>query len=380
MTVLFVTTIMPGGRRTGSEVASAAFVDAMRAAGHRVVVLGYRRAGTDPPRHEDDVVAADRRIETRAAGLHPLGWMAGALVRRLPYSVAKYRSAAYRGALGGQLAGAAAVVVDHAQMAWAVPSEGFGRPWAYLAHNVEHQLYAQAGGRARGPAGWANRREARCIEAVERGLVRDAGGVWALSADDARGLDELGAARPPRRFDLAPAAGDESEPDGEPVWDVGLLGTWTWDANAAGLRWFLSQVRGRLPESARVAVAGAGARVDGAGVESLGVVPDAAAFLRSARVVAVPSVAGSGVQVKTLDAIANGVPVVATRVALRGIPDPPPTVRVADRPEDFARALAEALASGPDDAAAATARAWARERRARFQADVAEAVRELEAA
>lgn len=379
MTVLFLTTILPGDRRTGSEVASAAFVEAMRAAGRRVVVLGYRRLGTDPPRHADDVAAADRRIETRGAGVRALGWMAGAFARRIPYSVAKYRSRAYRGAVDQLLGeGPDAVVLDHAQMAWALPPGGPGRPWAYIAHNVEHDLYRAAGERGRGPLALVNRREARRIEAVERALAAAATRVWALSEADARGLESLGAPAP-RRFDLAPAEVGETGGDVEAHHDVGLLGTWTWEANAAGLRWFLDEVWRRLPGSVGVAVAGAGAPELPDGVTRAGVVPDARAFLRAARVVAIPSVAGSGVQVKTLDAIAAGVPVVATSLALRGIPDPPATVRVADGAEAFARALVEALA-GPADGAEAAARAWAAERRARFEADVAAALEELVAA
>jgi hypothetical protein len=252
-----------------------------------------------------------------------------------------------------------------------------------------------------------NRREARRIEAVERELAAAATRVWTLSEADARGLEELGAAQT-RAFALAPAA-DAAERAGPGTgadgpgragpgtaedergragpgtgedgagYDVGLLGTWTWAANAAGLRWFLDEVRGRLPESVRVGVAGAGAPGDLRGAVGLGVVPDAGAFLRGSRVVAIPSVAGSGVQVKTLDAIAAGVPVVATSVALRGIPDPPPTVRVADDPREFAAAVSEVLArpDGAGSAAAQAARDWTEARRERFRADVAAAVEEL---
>src|SRR4051812_44852057 len=66
MTVLFVTTILPGARTTGSEVCSAAFVDALRARGERVIVLGYHRRGDALLRPgPDDVAPCERRIETR---------------------------------------------------------------------------------------------------------------------------------------------------------------------------------------------------------------------------------------------------------------------------------------------------------------------------
>jgi glycosyltransferase involved in cell wall biosynthesis len=102
-----------------------------------------------------------------------------------------------------------------------------------------------------------------------------------------------------------------------------------------------------------------------------GFVADAMEFLAGARAVAVPSVGGSGVQVKTLDAIASGNPVVSTAVGVRGLGTVPRSVRVEDDPAEFAAALREALRaeSAPDDALE-----WARVRRERFAADVAEAV------
>lgn len=100
-------------------------------------------------------------------------------------------------------------------------------------------------------------------------------------------------------------------------------------------------------------------------------------FLQSACVVAVPSVTGAGVQVKTLDAIATGRSVVASETAMRGISDAPPTVRVAPDARSFASAVEDALATEPSAAESAAAQAWARERRARFHEQLRVALGDL---
>ena len=206
--ILFLTTLLPGARGSGSELASQAFVDGLRALGHDVTVLAYRRAGDTPPVHPGDVAVADRHIETSGAGARPLLWMARALATPaavLGGQVRVARATAARSAT--RLAGEppALVVLDHAAMGWLVPRGGWPVPWAYLAHNVEHRLYeglAASGG----PRRWVNSREAALIRRCEERLCGAAGAVWALTADDADALAALGAGERATSFDL-PVAG-----------------------------------------------------------------------------------------------------------------------------------------------------------------------------
>ena len=374
--LLFLTTLLPGARLTGTEAATQAFVDALRAAGHDVTVLAYRRAGSDPPRADGDVAVAERHIETRGAGLRPFAWMGRAVVTRAPYTHAKYMSRAFREAVAERIAAEqpAAVVVDHAALEWLVPAGGWPVPHVYLAHNVEHELYAELAAEG-GALRWANAREARVIRRAEEALCASAAETWSLTEADATALSGLGASRV-RAFALPPAT--EHATPGDPSFDVALLGSWTWRANAAGLAWFAAEVLPRL-RGLDVHVAGAGSEALGKrrGLHGRGRVPDAQAFLQSGRVVAVPSVAGSGVQVKTLDAVASGRPVVATPVATRGIDGLPATVTVAGGPVEFAEALQTAVDGGASEAAAAVAGKWVAARRERFAADVAEAIEEV---
>jgi hypothetical protein len=374
--VLFLTTVLPGGRGTGGEVVSQAFVAALRAAGHDVVTLGYRRPGPAPPAAAGDVAVGVRPIETSAAGRRAAGWLARAALTRRPYSTAKYVSRGYRSAVARQARRPPAViVVDHAQSAWAAAGLA-GVPRAYLAHNVEHAHYAEIAGVEAGARRRLYAREARLMRREEERLCRTSAAVWALTAEDATALGRLGGPRP--RVFTVPAA-TVGDPPGPAAFDVALLGSWTWDANAAALRWFADEVLPDL-DGLDVRVAGAGAREaagERPGLALLGRVPDATAFVQAARVVAVPAVAGSGIQVKTLDAIASGRPVVASPTALRGIGDAPSSVRVAADAGSFAAAIRAALALDPARDGVPDGIAWARERQARFTGEVGAAARDL---
>jgi hypothetical protein len=331
-----------------------------------VTVVGYRRKGRTGAPHPDDRSAGERPIETSEAGLTAAFWMARAVLERRPYSVTKFMSRPYR-RLAAQPADL--VVVDHSRTAWAAPDD---RRFVFLAHNDEHALYAQlaeGGGRAAA----LYRRESTRIQPVEADLARRAAQVWALTGADARVMAGHGA-RETRVFDIPPTA--VPGPAGAPSYDVATLGSWTWTANGEGLRWFVEQVVPQLPAGIDVHVGGAGAEpiAGDAPVTLHGRVPDAMAFLQGARVVAAPSVAGSGVQVKTLDAIAAGRPVVATPVATRGLDNLPSAVRVEETPEAFAAAVAEALREPAD---AGGSQSWAQARTEGFREQVRAALEAL---
>jgi glycosyltransferase involved in cell wall biosynthesis len=378
--ILFLTTVLPTAPRGGGELATQAFVDALRRAGHRVVVAGYARRDDAEPRGGDDVVVARRSIESRLARRSEIAiWALTAAVRRLPYSVAKYTSRAYRYRVR-QLLHAGRhdlVVLDHAQMGCLLDEIApFGARCVLIAHNVEHQVYERLAARSGRLARAVHRREARLIEQVEERLAAGCDSVWTLTADDARFAPWRAHAIP---FELPSVLEPISAPRA-PQRDIGLLGTWTWESNAAGLRWFADEVVRHLPSDLAIDVAGSGANwIEGRGanLRYLGFVDDATAFLSGTRVIAIPSVTGAGIQIKTLDAIASGAPVVATPVALRGIDDPPSSVVAAGEPRAFADSLA-AAARWPEELRAERAREaleWTRRRRDRFAQAVDAAAR-----
>ena len=128
-------------------------------------------------------------------------------------------------------------------------------------------------------------------------------------------------------------------------------------ANVESVIWFLGEVAPRA-EGLAVKIAG---NVD-AGVRSrapalyeshkswfLGRVADPGAVYANAKLALLPTISGHGLSIKTVEAMASGLPLIATTHALRGMSGDAaalPGVILADEPEDFARALL-AAAAGP---------------------------------
>jgi len=83
------------------------------------------------------------------------------------------------------------------------------------------------------------------------------------------------------------------------------------------------------------------------GIKELGEVEDAQAFMRSLNVFVVPLFSGSGLRIKILEAMALGIPVVATSMAAEAIEAKNgQEIILADRAEDFADAILR-LAGNP---------------------------------
>jgi glycosyltransferase involved in cell wall biosynthesis len=384
MSVVLLTNVLPGGLRGGGEIVTQSVVDALAARGEDVSVLGYRRRGATTPLGRYEQCVGTRPIETAAAGHRAIGWMAKAVAMGEPYSSAKYRSGAYIRAAREALAGRPrAVILDHAQTHFAIGGARHALPpLVFMAHNAEREMYAETAAAATGRAArWAHARESRKIGAVEAALVRRAQQTWVLTEADAGYFRELCPAADVRTLEVASMMSARAG-GVEATYDVGLIGNWTWRANALGLEWFADEVVPRLPADMTVEVAGAGAewlRGRRANLVVRGVVPDAQAFMSRARVVAVPSTAGGGVQVKTLDAVACGVPVVATRVATRGLRDLPPSVAVSDDGALFAEQLARFAAASEHDRLREEAARWSRARRRGLEESVVRWIDDLAA-
>lgn len=374
---------------SGGEACTARLLAALVAQGCRVEVAGR---GEGAPLRAFDGMADETAAETTHHGGGSLRWrslgplsdadqpfaswprwrraahVAAALVTGRSSTMLRLHGAG-RGQAPAALTGAVpadVLVVDHLQAwPWAQALDASAAP-ILVMHNLESDGYAEQAAADAHPLRRAFlAREARLLASLERAALSRAAVVACLSEADAEVMRTrmADATAPVEVLPGYPTAGPPirtRSPDGHELRRIGLLGTWSWGPNRRALEWLLSDVVPRLPGTCEVQVAGSGAepalatvRRGAAPVRWLGRIPDIADFYAGIDVVAVPALGGSGVQEKAIEAIATGLPVVATRHALRGLgPGLPDHVHCADSGADFAALCATVKAPEPAAAAA----------------------------
>lgn len=342
MRIGYLTGMIPGRMHNGTEIATRTIADALRSRGHDVSFFGHHRLGDPtPPGIPADQIDV-RPIEFDGANRrHRLLWSLTALLRHEPLSVSKYRGAGVETAFARLFSRFDLVLVDKAQLAWIHRDALAAVPHSVVWHAIEHRTYGQVADSRRGLQATVYHREARLLETIERRLLAPLPHAFALTEADAATLRDLGCRG---RIDVLPLTVPLSlvAPPADFACDVGLLGAWTWSANATGLDWFLDRVWPSIAGDLAVAVGGHGSlthRPEIVGPRRVGFVDDAKAFLGAARVVAIPLVGGTGISMKLVEAAAQGWPTVTTSVGVRGIDRLPPNVVVTDDPAAFAAAL-----------------------------------------
>lgn len=192
------------------------------------------------------------------------------------------------------------------------------RPVIYNAHNLESAFRHELTGRGMGSP--------RALRAFERGLLEHAEECWMVSEPDAAGARAL---YPSARIRYVPNVVDVGNvkpvtaAPGEPR--VLMVADFTYEPNRNALRFLLEEampdVWKRLPET-RLALVGRGleeAAPADPRVETLGFVEDLDRVYATAACVAVPLLQGGGTPFKFIEALAHGVPVVATPRAGAGL-------------------------------------------------------------
>lgn len=383
MKILFLTTVLPGKRRMGSEVASQSVIDALVDLGADVTVVGYIRQGDDYHTGPNEISAGRRYIETSSSRIYPLLWLVKSFLRGLPYSLSKYKSRDFIHTVNGLLETDPSdlVIIDHVQMSWLAGSIDHKGKTVGLAHNIEHEMYRSFVNSPVSPARrWIFQREGRLLERLETLFANQVDQMWALTKHDVgyfRSIKENGDVR---EIPLPACGAPPESASGLKEFDIGLIGSWTWKANDEGLRWFFDTVYPHCSPDVSICIAGSGAGwLEGRypNVQYAGFVDDARIFLGNARVVAIPTLSGGGIQIKTLDAIASGSQIVATPLALRGIADPPSTVSVAETAEEFADKLHAAVKAADTESSATLAIEWSKQRNSFFRDQVSAGVRSL---
>ncbi len=201
-------------------------------------------------------------------------------------------------------------------------------------HNAEYRLWeSESAKRGVGPLRFLAGREAARVRKYEAKIMPRFGTVFAVSVEDARALVSIGADR--ERVDLLPnipdpallelpsLSFDGSEPE------IMYFGTLSWQPNIDGLERLITRilplVRERLPD-VKLTVAGRDAprrlielAERSPAVQYVGPLDDAEPLYQRARVFAEVTQTGGGTRLKILNALARGLPTVASVAAAQGL-------------------------------------------------------------
>jgi len=242
------------------------------------------------------------------------------------------------------------VIADGPIAAAALARLGRRRAVIYNAHNLESGFRHELAGGAR---------EEQAMRSFERGLLERASEAWMVSPEEIeaarRMLPGVSLRYVPNVVDVAaitPVTPDTG------AHRAMFVASFSYEPNRNALRFLLEEVFPRvwdeLPD-ARLIVVGEGlerAPSDDPRVESPGFVDDLADAYARASCAVVPLLQGGGTPLKFVEALAYGVPVVATVRAAAGLEVRDGVhCRLADSGEAFARALAQVLSEGAPELA-----------------------------
>ena len=333
---------------TGYEVANAAVINGLRRAGARVTVIGFTWPNHQMTNDTDTVVLGEAEVRTEGASIgRKIGWVIKSFLTGLSISSAKLRiisALELREAIAG-LDDFDAYVLNGVTLPGAFEEIFRDKPSLFVAHNVEHRSAEENAQDTKSIVQkLLFRREAHILRKLENRLCTQARFVFTFAEDDGRvlGLDSS-------RFATVPLVMPNDAPVSRPQeaeYDLALIGTWTWHPNRIGLEWFLREVRPLLPQDISIAIAGntpTDLMSAWPGVNFVGKVADATAFVENGRLVPLISRAGTGIQLKTVETFELGMPSVATAHSVRGISNIPANCTIADKPAEFAAAIRQQI-------------------------------------
>jgi polysaccharide biosynthesis protein PslH len=323
------------------------------AAGGGLTLL-YARFGAAEPDAAFRAIPGVELVEVVASrGLRRTRAYARARMAGVPHGFARGISPELADA-AAQLAeapGRGRVIADGPIAAAALAQLARGRPVIYNAHNFEsgfrHDLTRHGLG------------SRRALRAFERRLLKDAAESWMVSEVDIAGARELCPTAHLRYVpNVVDVAGIEPVSSPAPEQRAVFVASFAYAPNFNGLRFLLEQVFPRvwaeLPD-ARLALAGGGLSEPPSAdprVEAMGFVSDLGAAYGGARCAVVPLLQGGGTPLKFIEALAYGLPVIATPRAAAGLDvQDGENCLLAESGEEFAAALVRVLRDGAPELA-----------------------------
>lgn len=209
-----------------------------------------------------------------------------------------------------------------------VAERGIRAPVILVAHNIEHRLYADQVAHLTvrsGLLGAFFRRDLKRLTAMELAGMARMDGIIAISTEDAAWIR----ANVPKSAPLAippifqGPLPQHSRPRPARPLRLAYVAKLSWWPNRRGLDWFVDAVLDHLPPgSVELNVYGPGSEhLQGrhSALTGHGFIDDLDAVWRDNHIAICPIFEGSGVNVKFAEAVFNGMPVLATSYATRGL-------------------------------------------------------------
>jgi glycosyltransferase involved in cell wall biosynthesis len=350
---LFVTTHTPA-LRSGRDVRSYGLARALAMSGG-LKVLFVRFGAPAPEKVWEAIPAIELHEVVPSRGAQRALAYAKARLGRVPDGFARGISPELAGAAARLAAapGVGRVIADGPTAAATLAHLARRRPVIYNAHNLESAFRHELGA--------GERRALRGLRAFETRLLRCSSESWMVSDADMRGARELCAEAKlklvPNVVDVA-AIKPVSTFAGEP--NAVFVANFAYPPNRSALGFLLEEAMPRvwaqLPQARLTLVGGGlqGTPSEDPRVRALGFVEDLPNAYAQARCAVVPLLQGGGSPLKLIEALAYGLPVIATSRAVAGLEaHDGEHCLVADGGEAFADALIEVLLHGAPDIARA---------------------------
>lgn len=239
------------------------------------------------------------------------------------------------------------VLLNGSDLLWLLPALPPGMPRILVAHNIEHHLFLSQINSVNPPSPLRNMllRDWRRLQEYELSGLRRIEHIVFLSSQDAefaqRECPHIKSLVVPPLFDYRPLKRLRTKNPGG--LQIGLLANFGWWPNREGLRWFLKEVFPYTDADMRLHLFGEQSRdvaPHNPRIVHHGFVSKTQDIWPNCDFMICPIFSGGGVNIKFAEAIYNGVPVLASSFAARGLPlKPDLSIILLDHAEEWVRFL-----------------------------------------
>jgi glycosyltransferase involved in cell wall biosynthesis len=220
----------------------------------------------------------------------------------------------------------------------------------YNAHNVDSKLIESSQRTNR-----SLKKSYKTTKKIESNLYKNLDLIWTCSENDLNTFRELNFHKV-KGFVVPNGVEIQEKPSptlGNNKIKILFCGTIDYSPNQEGLKWFFKNVWQYLNKNFQIEIVGKG-KLDEElkflfsqrEINYIGEVEDVIPYYEKATLAIVPLLSGSGTRLKVLEAMANFTPVISTSKGAEGIIFVPEKhLIIADKPEDFAKAIHELISN-----------------------------------